>query len=109
MVKSVPLTPVEHPWATILTLLAAAFVFGAIPLSLAWLWARVFSPAKPGVQKNADGSVEIFFGATPPSGKETNWVPTDPNGKFELMFRLYGPEKPLFDKSWRLPDVEKVT
>jgi NADH:ubiquinone oxidoreductase subunit 3 (subunit A) len=53
MVKSLPLTPVEHPWATILVLLAAAFVFGAIPLSLAWWWARVFSPAKPGPQKNA--------------------------------------------------------
>jgi hypothetical protein len=23
--------------------------------------------------------------------------------------RLYGPEKPLFDKTWKLPDIEKVT
>src|ERR1700678_4234439 len=53
MDKGLPLAPVEHPWATILVLLAAAFVFGGIPLSLAWLWARVFSPAKPGPQKNA--------------------------------------------------------
>jgi NADH:ubiquinone oxidoreductase subunit 3 (subunit A) len=53
MVESLPLEPVEHPWATIVVLLAAAFVFGAVPLSLAWVWARVFSPAKPGVQKNA--------------------------------------------------------
>jgi NADH-quinone oxidoreductase subunit A len=53
MVKSLPLAPVEHAWATIVVLLIAAFVFGAVPLSLAWLWARVFSPAKPGVQKNA--------------------------------------------------------
>lgn len=62
----------------------------------------------PGVQKNADGSVDVFFGPQPPAGKEANWVPTDPNGKFELLFRLYGPEKPLFDKSWKLPDVERV-
>jgi len=34
-------------------LLAAAVVFGAIPLSLAWLWAKLVSPAKPGLQKNA--------------------------------------------------------
>src|ERR1700689_5730815 len=47
------MAPVEHPWVTILMLLVAAFVFGGIPLSLAWLWARVFSPAKPGIQKNA--------------------------------------------------------
>jgi NADH:ubiquinone oxidoreductase subunit 3 (subunit A) len=53
MGKSLPIAPVEHPWATIVVLLAAAVVFGAIPLSLAWLWARLFSPAKPGIQKNA--------------------------------------------------------
>jgi NADH:ubiquinone oxidoreductase subunit 3 (subunit A) len=53
MVKSLPIAPIEHPWATILVLLGAAVVFGAIPLALAWLWARLFSPAKPGLQKNA--------------------------------------------------------
>ena len=61
-----------------------------------------------GVQKNADGSVDVFFGPKPPAGKEGNWVPTDPARKFELMFRLYQPQKPLFDKSWKLPDAEKV-
>ncbi len=29
--------------------------------------------------------------------------------KFEALFRFYGPEKPLFDKTWKLPDIEKVT
>jgi hypothetical protein len=62
----------------------------------------------PGVTKNRDGSVDVFFGPKAPAGKEANWVPTDPNGKFELLFRLYGPEKPLFDRMWKLPDVEKV-
>jgi hypothetical protein len=62
----------------------------------------------PGVAKNADGSVDVFFGPKAPKGKEANWVPTDPKRKFELLFRLYGPEKPLFDKSWKLPDVEKI-
>jgi NADH:ubiquinone oxidoreductase subunit 3 (subunit A) len=53
MGKSLPIAPVEHPWATIVVLLVAAFVFGGIPLSLAWVWARIFSPPKPGLQKNA--------------------------------------------------------
>jgi NADH:ubiquinone oxidoreductase subunit 3 (subunit A) len=53
MGNGLAITPVEHPWATIVVLLIAAVVFGAIPLSLAWLWARFFSPPKPGVQKNA--------------------------------------------------------
>ena len=62
-----------------------------------------------GVRRNADGSVDIYFGPKAPAGKEANWVPTDPGRKFELLFRLYGPEKPFFDGEWKLPDVEKVT
>jgi hypothetical protein len=59
-------------------------------------------------QKNADGSVDVFFGPKAPAGKESNWVPTSTGGKFEVLFRLYGPEKPLFDKTWKLPDIEKM-
>jgi hypothetical protein len=62
----------------------------------------------PGLQKNADGSVDVYFGPTAPTGKESNWIPTKSGGKFEVLFRLYGPEKPLFDKTWVLPDIEKV-
>jgi len=60
------------------------------------------------VQKNADGSVEIYFGPKAPAGKEANWVPTDPARRFELMFRLYAPTKALFEKTWKLPDVERT-
>lgn len=60
------------------------------------------------VQKNADGSVDIFFGPVAPTGRESNWVPTDRKGQFEVLFRLYGPKKELFKKSWMLPDIEEV-
>jgi hypothetical protein len=63
----------------------------------------------PGVQKNADGSVDVYFGPKAPAGKESNWIPTDPNGKFEALFRFYGPQKPLFDKTWKLTDIEKTS
>jgi hypothetical protein len=43
----------------------------------------------PGLQKNADGSVDIYFGPKAPPGKEANWVPTNPSGQFEVLFRLY--------------------
>jgi len=26
-----------------------------------------------------------------------------------VLFRFYGPEPPLFDRTWRLPDIEKET
>lgn len=61
----------------------------------------------PDVRPNADGSVDLYFGPQAPAGREANWVPT--NGRdFEVLFRLYGPEKPLFDKTWKLPDIEPV-
>ena len=62
----------------------------------------------PDLQKNADGSVDIYIGPKPPEGKKANWLPTDLKRRFDLMFRFYGPEKPLFEKNWKLPDVEKV-
>jgi hypothetical protein len=51
---------------------------------------------------------DVYFGLKAPAGKESNWIPTNANGKFEVLFRFYGPEKPLFDKTWKLPDIEKV-
>ena len=62
----------------------------------------------PGLTKNADGSVDVYFGPKAPAGKESNWVPTKAGGQFEVLFRLYGPEKPFFDKTWVLPDIEPV-
>jgi hypothetical protein len=62
----------------------------------------------PKLQKNADGSVDVFFAPKAPAGKESNWVPTDATGRFEVLFRLYGPEKAFFDKTWVLPDIEKI-
>ena len=64
------------------------------------------SSQTPGLQKNADGSVDIYFGPAAP-GPESNWIPTDPKGRFEVLARFYGPQKPLFDKTWRLPDIQK--
>ena len=67
------------------------------------------SSQTPGLQKHADGSVDIYFGPGAPAGKESNWVPTSTEGGFEVLFRFYGPEPPLFDRTWRLPDIEKET
>jgi hypothetical protein len=66
------------------------------------------SSQTPGLNKNADGSADIYFGARSPEGKESNWVPTSAAGKFEVLFRFYGPEKALFEKTWKLPDIEEV-
>ncbi len=66
------------------------------------------SSQTPGLQQNDDGSVTLFFGPKAPKGKESNWVPTKARGGFEVLFRLYGPEKGFFEKKWTLPDVERI-
>jgi len=62
----------------------------------------------PEVKQNPDGSVDIWFGPESPEGTESNWIPTKEDGRFELVFRFYGPEPPLFEKTWVLPDLEKI-
>jgi hypothetical protein len=67
------------------------------------------SSQTPGLRKSPDDSVDIYFGPKVPPSGEANWVPTSADGKFEVLFRFYGPEKALFDKTWKLPDIEKVS
>ena len=59
------------------------------------------------LRRNADGSVDLYFGPQPPADREPNWIPTG-NRDFFLIFRFYGPEEALFDRSFKLPDVKKV-
>jgi len=73
------------------------------------LYAVTLGTVKPpsGI-RNMSRAIDIFFGPKAPAGEDSKWIPTDPARKFELMFRLYAPTKALFDKTWVLPDVEKV-
>jgi hypothetical protein len=57
---------------------------------------------------HSPGLQEIAFGPQPPPDRPQNWIPTDPGGAFEVIFRFYGPEKALFDKSWQLPDIQSA-
>jgi hypothetical protein len=58
---------------------------------------------------NADGSVDVYFAPQAPAGKEKNWVPTNPDKGFFLVFRFYGPTEGYIDKTWVLNDLEKVS
>jgi hypothetical protein len=62
-----------------------------------------------GMRKNADGSVDIYIGPKAPAGQESNWIYTPAGTSWFPWFRFYGPEKALFDKSWKMPDIEQVT
>lgn len=63
---------------------------------------------KPGLKKNPDGSVTIWFSPKAPAGQEANWVQTMPGKGWNVLLRLYGPLEPWFDKSWKAGDFEFV-
>jgi hypothetical protein len=95
-----PNVPVNQYWsATVYNRTTHTFVHNAARSSR--------SSQSPGLQKNADGSVDVYFAPKASPGKESNWIPTNADGEFEVLLRFYGPEKPLFDKTWKLPDIER--
>jgi len=61
------------------------------------------------MKRNADGSVDIYFGPKAPEGKEANWIYTAPGKAFFPAMRFYDPDKPLFDRTWKMQDIERVS
>ncbi len=80
-------------------------------------WAFIYTPEKrPGLssainsetmQKNNDGSTTLYFGPKAPKGQESNWIPTAGKKPFPVL-RVYGGTEAFWDKSWTMPDVERV-
>ncbi|MGW5316517.1 DUF1254 domain-containing protein [Nocardia thailandica] len=61
------------------------------------------------VTAEADGSIVLWFGPTPPPGAQANWIRTVPGKSWFPMLRLYGPLQPWFDKRWQPGELEIVT
>jgi hypothetical protein len=51
-------------------------------------------------------AVELYFGPTAPRGKEGQWIETLSGKGWFTYFRIYGPEQPAFDGSWKPGDFE---
>jgi hypothetical protein len=93
--------PVREFWSvTVYSLETSSLFLNATRLTLGSLDKEL--------HKNADGSVDIYFGPKPPAGKESNWLYTQAGQKWFPWFRVYGPEKAILDKSWKLPDIERL-
>ena len=58
------------------------------------------------VEKNSDGSFDIYFAPEAPKGKESNWIQTIPGKSWFIILRMYGPLEPWLDKSWRPGEIE---
>jgi hypothetical protein len=93
--------PVREFWSiTIYSLETSSFFLHAPVVTLGSL--------DKDLKKNTDGSVDLYFSPKPAPGQESNWIYTQAGKKWFPWFRVYGPEKAIFDKSFRLPDIEKV-
>jgi hypothetical protein len=56
-----------------------------------------------------DGNkVDLFFGSKPPAGEERRSIKTIPGRGWFVYFRIYGPQRPAFDGSWKPGDFEEV-
>jgi len=73
-----------HPYLFLAVLLGIAVVFPLIPLALARLWAKKFSPPKPGQDKNATYECGL-------ESKGDAWV------QFKSEYYLYGILFLIFD------------
>ncbi len=60
-----------------------------------------------GLKNNTDGSLDIYVQhANPGKDKESNWLPA-PQGKFDLIMRLYLPQPQVFNGTWQYPTVQQ--
>jgi len=66
------------------------------------------SSRQPDLVKNADGSVDLYVSPAAPKGLEENWIPSVPGRAWFAYFRLYAPTEAHFNRTWTLPDFEKV-
>ncbi|WDZ75041.1 DUF1254 domain-containing protein [Ensifer adhaerens] len=60
--------------------------------------------------KDVKGSdpVDLYFGPRAPEGQEGRWIKTVPGRGWFAYIRIYGPEGPAFDGSWKPADFEEV-
>lgn len=98
------LPPVDGFWS--LTMYDGQYFF--VPNKLD----RYTLSARNALNKNADGSVDLYLQAkSPGEAKEPNWLPTTQSGKFIPMLRLYWPKETppsILNGSWKPPAIQKV-
>ncbi|MGK4581522.1 DUF1254 domain-containing protein [Kitasatospora sp. HPMI-4] len=60
----------------------------------------------PGLVHGQDGSLTLFLQHERPAdpAQEANWLPA-PAGPFTVVLRVYGPEPPVLDGRWQLPQL----
>ena len=58
------------------------------------------------LKDKAGAAADLYFGPSAPAGHEGEWIKTIPGRGWFSYFRIYGPEAPAFDGSWKPADFE---
>ena len=64
----------------------------------------LFELKDPGGEK----AVDLYFGPKAPPGQEGRWIQTTPGRAWFAYFRIYGPQGPAFDDTWKPGDFVEV-
>ena len=65
--------------------------------------------AAPKYKANADGSVDLYIGSEKPEGVPAgNWIQSVKGRSFFVYFRVYGVEDAYMNKTWLVPDFERI-
>lgn len=63
----------------------------------------------PAAEKNADGSITVYFSPAQPNGvARGNWIQTIPGKGWNTILRLYSPMPSFFSKEWKPGEIELV-
>jgi len=76
--------PDNNPYLVIVVMLVASVLFALTPLAIAWIWAKKFSPRKPGQEKNATYECGLEY-------KGDDWI------QFKAEYYLYAIIFLIFD------------
>jgi hypothetical protein len=60
------------------------------------------------IDRNPDGSVDVYFGPSKPAGSNRNYIKTLPGKGWFPYFRFYAPSEEYFSKTWQLEDIEEI-
>jgi hypothetical protein len=61
----------------------------------------------PPLIRRADGSIDIIFSGTEPSGRDVNWLPVPP-ARFRVYLRVYAPRPEVLSRAWPLPSIQPI-
>jgi hypothetical protein len=61
------------------------------------------------LKRGHDGAVDVYLGPRPPAGQASNWIATEEERGFFVVFRNFAPDRSVMERTsrWKLSDLEE--